>query len=511
LINLKAIVDFIKDKYKSRVFGEYDEDYIIDQVHILNEDTEIFQNGLYLTAKANLELLYGKKNILLVVNKVNESIDVLQVETESSIEKVHSGICKFIFTEYKLYAKKFNIYNSLYTFNDMNKTLNIAESYLENPIFILDTSYRIINRSNVANFIKEDILNYKDEYYLVTDIVNTMKKDRCIDNIYSFNKSFFHYSDKSLIFSGIRINNVTAAYICVVQKQRQFVEEDLEITNALAQVLSIQIERDNLFVSSSGLEEEYYLMDLLTNRIDNVIHIKERLENIEFKVRKSIQLIAIPFSQTYQEYRHSFGLKQLINIAKNILNNCIFTFYEEKIIFMVSTEEKDILAKNNKAKFIEFLKLNNLKAGVSLRFENILDTKEFYNQAIHALEFSERLKSQGYIFHFEDYLEYYIFHLCENIDNDVHRVDINTLIHPYIKELEDIDKENNGELLKTLVAYLECNRNANDTAKKLNIHCSTFFYRFHKIEDMLNISLNDGDILFKLELSSKILKYKGSF
>ncbi|WP_298842343.1 hypothetical protein [uncultured Clostridium sp.] len=51
-----------------------------------------------------------------------------------------------------------------------------------------------------------------------------MKKDKCIDNIYSSSTSFFHFSDKSLIFCGIRINSITVGYICVLQENREFVE-----------------------------------------------------------------------------------------------------------------------------------------------------------------------------------------------------------------------------------------------------------------------------------------------
>ena len=90
-----------------------------------------------------------------------------------------------MFIEYKLYMKKCNIYNSLYANNDINKIINIGESYLNNPIFVLDTSYRIIGRSNLADSITSRIDNYNDQSYLLIDTVNIMKKDKCIDNIYS--------------------------------------------------------------------------------------------------------------------------------------------------------------------------------------------------------------------------------------------------------------------------------------------------------------------------------------
>ncbi|MCB2299393.1 PucR family transcriptional regulator [Clostridium tagluense] len=508
MAKLKTLLNFLENKPNIKILGTHNLDTVIDEVLFLQDDMKLSPSTLYLTTRIHNSLLINKDNILIIVNKASEDILFLQIETNNSIEEIYRLICEFMFTEYKLYVKKFNIYNSLSACNDINKTLNICESYLNNPIFILDTSYRIIGRSTFANSITSSIETYNDQAYLLIDTVNIMKKDKCIDNIYSSSTSFFHFSDKSLIFCGIRINNVTVAYICILQENRKFVEEDLELTNTLAQTFSIQMQNDNLFISSSGLDEEYYLMDLLNTSINNLYYIEERLKNIDFKLNKNILLIVIPFRQTYKDYRHNFGLKQLIITTKNIFGNCISAYYEESIILMVSKENDEVFSENTKSRFIDFLNLNNLKAGISLTFQNILETKEFYKQATYTLKLAKHLTTEGFLFCFKDYMEYYLFHILQNTDNNIEKIKLHTLIHPLINKLIDIDKNNNSVLLQTLMIYLESNRNANLTSKKLNIHGSTFFYRYHKIEELLNISLSNSDILFKFELSFKILRYQ---
>ncbi|WAG57062.1 helix-turn-helix domain-containing protein [Clostridium estertheticum] len=505
---LKTLLNFLENKSNIKISGKHNPDTIIDEVLFLQDNMKLSPNTLYLTTKKHKSLLINRENILTIVNKASENIHSLQIETKNSIEEIYRLICEFMFTEYKLFAKKLNIYNSLSACNDINKTLNICESYLNNPIFILDTSYRIIGRSTFANSITSSIETYNDQTYLLIDTVNLMKKDKCIDNIYSSSTSFFHASDKNLIFCGIRINNVTVAYICILQGNREFLEEDLELTNTLAQTLSIQMQKDNLFINSSGLEEEYYLMDLLKNSISNLNYIEERLKNIDFKLNKNILLIVIPFRQTYQDYRHNFGLKQLIVTTKNIFGNCISAYYEDSIILMVSKDDDEVFSENTKTRFINFLKLNNLNAGISLTFQSILETKEFYKQATYALKLAENLNIKGFLFYFKDYIEYYLFHILQSKDNSIEKIELHTLVDPSINKLIWIDKNNNSVLLQTLMVYLESNRNAKLTSKKLNIHCSTFFYRYHKIEELLKISLSNSDILFKFELSLKILRYQ---
>lgn len=406
-----------------------------------------------------------------------------------------------------IHEKKCEIYDSLDSSNNINKILNTGETYLNNPIFILDTSYHIIARSILGDSITSSIENHNGEYYLLIDTVNIMKKDKCIDNIYNSSTAFFHFSDKNLIFCAIRINKITISYICVLQEYREFMEDDLELTNTLSKTISIQIQRDNLFITSSGLEEEYYLMHLLSNPTDNITYTKQRLQNIDFKLNKNMILISIPFPQKYKDYRHNFGLRELITSSKNILGNCISTYYEDKIIFLVS-EKDDVISINIEEKFKNYLKLNNLKAGVSFTFQNLLQIKEYYAQSIYALQFAQRLNDDGYMFYFKNFLEYYMFSLCEDVSDHIKTIKLYTLVHPLIKKLMELDKHNNTELLKTLMVYLSNNRNSNVTSKMLNIHRSTFFYRFHRIEKLLNISLSSSDILFEFELSLKILKYE---
>ncbi|SMC23986.1 PucR C-terminal helix-turn-helix domain-containing protein [Clostridium acidisoli DSM 12555] len=406
-----------------------------------------------------------------------------------------------------LYKKKYEIYNSLFTENSIDGILNIGENFLGNPIFILDTSYRIITRSNLAKLDNSSIETHNGESYLLLDIVQLMKKNKCIDNIYNSNNAFFHNSDEVLIFCSIRINNITVGYISVLQSKREFNAEDLELTNVLSKVFSIQLQKENLFISNSGLDEEYYLTDLLINRIDNIEYMTERLQYINFNLHKNLLILSIPFKQKYKDYRHNFGLTELIKKIKTILGNCISTYYKDTIIFLISNDHNDVINDSLKQILLEFLKLNNLRCGISIVFDNLLDIQDFFNQSIHALELSASMKKDNNINYFEDYIEYYLFNVSMHTTNDLYKINLLTLVHPWIKKLIKFDDKHKTDLFKTLKTYLENNRNANDTSIQLNIHRSTFFYRFNKIQSLLDISLGSNNNLFKLELSLKILDY----
>jgi len=405
-----------------------------------------------------------------------------------------------------LYMKKCEIYDSLFANTSLDDIINITEKYLNNPIFILDTSYHIITRSNLAKTVNSSIETHNGENYLLLNTIELMIKEKCIDTIYTKDNSFFHYSTQSFIFCSIRVMDITVAYICVLQNNQNFEDEDLELVNVLSKVASMHMQKENLFISSSGLDEEYYLMDLLINNISDIQYVKERLKYINFNLNENCLMISIPFKQKYKDSRHNFGLKELMKRLKIILGNCISTYYKDMIVFLVSNEQEKVISTPVKNNLLEFLKLNNLNCGISNTFENLLDIRDFFYQSTYAIKLSKNSKVDS-IAYFEDYVESYLFYISESRNNDSHRINLLTLVHPWINKLMKFDKENKTEFLKTLKSYIENNRNANITSNKLNIHRSTLFYRFNKIQDFLGISLDNSNNLFNLELSFKILNY----
>jgi len=405
-----------------------------------------------------------------------------------------------------LYMKKCEIYDSLFTTNSLDDIINITEKYLNNPIFILDTSYHIITRSNLAKTINSSIETHNGENYLLLNTIELMIKEKCIDTIYTKDNSFFHYSAQSLIFCSIRVMDITVAYICILQSNRDFEAEDLDLSNVLSKVVSMHMQKENLFISSSGLDEEYYLMDLLINKINNIQYVKERLKYINFNLNENCLILSIPFKQKYKDSRHNLGLKELMKRLKNILGNCISTYYKDMIVFLISNKQEQVISTYVKKNLLEFLKLNNLNCGISIAFENLLEIQDFFYQSMYAIKLSENLEVKS-ISYFEDFIESYLFYISESKINDSHKINLLTLVHPWINKLMKFDKENKTEFLKTLKAYIENNRNANVTSNKLNIHRSTLFYRFNKMQDLLGISLDNSNNLFNLELSFKILDY----
>ncbi len=80
------------------------------------------------------------------------------------------------------------------------------------------------------------------------------------------------------------------------------------------------------------------------------------------------------------------------------------------------------------------------------------------------------------------------------------------LCHEKLLDLQESDKVQNTEYMKTLKTYLDHNLNTVQSAKSLYIHRSTFLYRLERIKAILETDLEDPDELFYLNLSFRLLE-----
>jgi len=76
----------------------------------------------------------------------------------------------------------------------------------------------------------------------------------------------------------------------------------------------------------------------------------------------------------------------------------------------------------------------------------------------------------------------------------------------YLQPLIDYDEQYGSDLITTLEAYLKNDKKISRTADELFIHRNTVRYRIDRINDILGVDLEDGEMLFNIYFSLKALK-----
>ena len=80
-------------------------------------------------------------------------------------------------------------------------------------------------------------------------------------------------------------------------------------------------------------------------------------------------------------------------------------------------------------------------------------------------------------------------------------------IQEVLGSLIQYEQSRKGELLSTLIVYLDQNQNIKRTADSLHIHTNTLSYRLKRIEEILVTDLNDSQSLFNIHLAINIYQF----
>ena len=181
---------------------------------------------------------------------------------------------------------------------------------------------------------------------------------------------------------------------------------------------------------------------------------------------------------------------------------CSFAYQDEIVTFfnltLAEQTEEDV---QNQLK--PFIRDSYLKAGFSRSVEGHMDLRRQYVQSKISLDVGSRRNPYQWIHYFDRVVQPYI------LEQITRRLPGPMLVHKGILRLQESDRSQNTDYMKTLKVYLDNQQNATQTAKELYIHRSTFLYRMERIMDLLESDLTDPEEVLYLSLSFRILNYKG--
>lgn len=151
---------------------------------------------------------------------------------------------------------------------------------------------------------------------------------------------------------------------------------------------------------------------------------------------------------------------------------------------------------------LEILNKSGARLGVSLLFTELGKLRMGYNQAKSALKIGRGLNPDALEYH---YSKYYLHDMLSYYNSKFSLDDITVR---YLEQLSDEKGYANSNLL-LLYHYLSTERNISLTAKQVHMHRNSVIYRLQKIQDILNLDMDDPDVRMRLMITFKIMQMKG--
>ncbi|WP_042356064.1 helix-turn-helix domain-containing protein [Bacillus rubiinfantis] len=196
---------------------------------------------------------------------------------------------------------------------------------------------------------------------------------------------------------------------------------------------------------------------------------------LEAQVHRLITQLKHEFSPWFQTV---FGNHNEVTLLISIRSATQFTSFCKKL--------GQLLDKWNKTEGVM------LSAGIGSIYEGVQSIVKTYNEAENALSYLVSRQISGYIEYAKIGVNRLFIHQRQE--------EIQRFLLEVFEPLRTTQGLNNS-LEQTLVTYFECNRSAVQTAKRMHVHINTLYQRLKKIEDCLQISLDNPENVLRLQLA----------
>lgn len=379
-----------------------------------------------------------------------------------------------------------------------------AFEILQNPIIVVDTSYKILAmyQKNVDTGERTDLEEQRAAGYMLQSNIDAMNRARIYEQtrekgypLYNKEPGAAHGWITALVY----IHGIEVGQIGVMDSLHAFTDVDFELIDFLCKVISLELQKSDFYRTNQGLMHSYFLADLLDNQVHDSSSIEQRMTNLGWNLTSGLYIMLLTDSA-----RNFFdGKAQLITRQlHHMMPDSRWVIYHGQIVFLISSDTPKTFHQSEQ--LYHYLEINHLTASISNRFGNILDIRKYYLQAVKADSFGQRFHPQTHLHLYSDYMFY---HMGE-IVSEQH--DLRDFYHSGVIAVQDYDKRHNTNFLETLRLYLTYIDQPGIVAEKLYVHKNTVFYRIGKLKEQFQLNLEDGEERFQIQLTLKLLDLYGS-
>lgn len=494
VVTLEQVLTHLEKHAGLRAAGGYDGKREIRQVELLSPHVVYRPETLYLRPEA--------EQLSLLVWDGAQVVPAVRLTGESSPEELYRAVRDLLDSENRLNDQINQMYRMMSVTGGLKTVVEAAEEYLQCPVSVLDASYNMIETSPKMRKMKYGLKTVQSRLVLDTVEIESLKRLQIERKIYENQQAFVvdseDHPDSRWIFCAIRIQNVMAGYVAVcLPKGMEVRDSALRFTTALAGVCSVEMQKHDFFVTRTGMKYENFLVELLEGRFDSVNMVSSRLELLD---RRFCRFFCIAIFRCGEPHNSDLFNKSQMSTLRGVYPNSMSVVYKDAIVLFLNQDDPILLNEKQLKPLVDFAQRNRMKVGVSQPFSDILKTNIYYQQSLNVLDIGELHAPAGTAYLATELLPQYLF-------SNSPYAGLEAGIHHHIFWLQDYDERYHTDFIQTLRTYLECDRSAAKAAEKLHLHRSTFFYRIKKLEELLDVDLNDSKLLFLYELSFKIWDY----
>jgi sugar diacid utilization regulator len=511
-ITMRAVREQL-DTFKPVHLSSNNLETVIEKVEPLRSETDTgSQNTLFVGLSSELPPRCPANVILIENVPVPEEVRKAQfvnlslLPKEVTLDSLYSRLCSFLLEGDKALTAAANLLTSLAKARGLESIVSIAYKVLGNPIIVSDKSWKALA---IASDVKEtDDLAWNEfltNGALSLEIVSMNIKEKLTDRIEQSETPFLCKEANMMyprLFCRVAVGARPVATVAVIEYHRPFIQRDYLLLSMLASAISAEMQKNKFLHYTRGLLYEEFIVDLIEGRLKNPSIIDEKVRSLNLGLKKFIHVVTIDIKEFDVTY---FSIPYMRDYLEKMIGGSKAIIYNDKITLVTSYNSEHEIYDNDAVKLRDFLKDYRLHAGLSRPFVRLEELKDHYYQSLEALDLGTHIDSDVTIYAYDDYAIYHIAKVCADTS------DLKKFCHPKLTYLMAYDAEHKTSFTDSLYTYLKHSRNITNTAKALHLHRNSMIYHLKRIEEILNFSLSDNDMLLHIELSFRLMEYDKKF
>lgn len=511
-IKLIDVYNNLKDCSKTLYSRQNGEEFLVDSELLSNEISILRKNILYVCEASVLNEMntenIPKCNLLILKDEeydleklINRKISIIECDSNTEFQELFDSIKDMFLKDYMLLDSSAILLDALIKEKGLKYIVNISSEIFENPVILIDSGFKVLAHSDVEEITEPFWLNNINMGYCSYEFISAVKKIKSFQSSPNTNEPFIVICPESPIrklVSKVIIDGNSVGSVIILESNEKFTDNTYEVIKLLSNVISEELKKDQVYRNLNGLMYENLIVDVLEKSVADEKTLKERMKSANCNFGDNLYLLVAEISSYNTTNAPSNYLKQSL---EQIFAEHKSLFYKDHILILVDLKKDSSISPDTKKRLVDFLEKHDITLAVSSNFHNILDIGNSYKQCKDTLELVSKLNLNGNVFFYEDFKFYHL--LCNTNPN----INLLNFCSDGLLKLIDYDKENNTEYFKTLKAYIAADKNAVQTAKNMYIHRNTINYRLNKIKEISNLDLDNGDEIFRLTMSMKILEF----
>jgi len=376
--------------------------------------------------------------------------------------------------------------------------LNNAYNILGNPIALFDTSYNLWaftegiitddwlwnELTTLGAFSPETVDFFNTENFILSfaesEVITLMQSDRL---------KYDRISGKLFDYDDVQLGNIN-----VVACSKSFDEGDAELIETLCTILSVELQNSGFYQKIERVYQDSPLDDLIRGNIKESVMANAKMAELQAGLEPNLYLAVVDITEYEPTNTH---LAYFRDLFRKLQPEYKYYIYMNNIVIIISTAHALLSVKRDLHKLNAFFKKYNIYSGISSRFYNLCEMKEYFQQAINALNYGLTSKRKQQIFNYDNFSTE---HFLQNNIEDAKGVcsQITLLIQEY-------DRINNSSLMDILYYYLLYAKDIPMASAAAGLTPEELSRGLKKLGDLFEIDWKDGNMLVNLFLSIKLL------